>query len=417
MSDRNTRALARELARLQRRLDRFETHSQGWARSVEESSLDFYDENDLLRLSIGKQADGSYSVRSPEGEVPPAPTEPDVINLGDGLVVVTWDGRFEERYSGDFRNVRVHIDSDGGAAFVPSRNNQVGAIWARRGGSIVAVTESDVDNAVYVKLVATNNAGQVGPASDAVLVDEADEDGIGEDEEELEWEADDYYVLTAGDVTSGIATIPLSEEPEVESVVLVLGGVPQQPTEYTVNYEARTITFPLAGWETAGLRFWVHYAYQRISGGVIVPFATSGWRHLQVAKSDSTDRSGTAFDDSTWAVAAAPFGDGAQPPYSWPNYVSPWAAATSLWTRRQVAVDPQAAVVITVRSECAVIYWNGTQVGTFGNPNADSPGVEYEVVIPTPDVLATNVLAVRYIDDNVTDSGAGCYGDTEVRYQ
>lgn len=74
-------------------------------------------------------------------------------------------------------------------------------------------------------------------------------------------EADDNYVLTADDVAAGVFTWPLSHRPIDESVLAYWLSVAQRPTEYTVNYDDQTITWPLGGFEQAGDQFWFHYAY------------------------------------------------------------------------------------------------------------------------------------------------------------
>lgn len=76
-------------------------------------------------------------------------------------------------------------------------------------------------------------------------------------------EADDNYVLTADDVAAGVFTWPLSHRPIDESVLAYWLSVAQRPTEYTVNYDDQTITWPLSGFEKAGDRFWVHYWYRK----------------------------------------------------------------------------------------------------------------------------------------------------------
>lgn len=87
------------------------------------------------------------------------------------------------------------------------------------------------------------------------------------------YEADDTHTLTATDITAGTVTFPLTHRPLDESLKAWLGGVFQEPTEYTINYAAKTITWPLDGWESAGLRIAVHYAYRPalVSETVVIP--------------------------------------------------------------------------------------------------------------------------------------------------
>ena len=76
----------------------------------------------------------------------------------------------------------------------------------------------------------------------------------------LRFEADDYHVITASEVTAGTATVSLSHRPVAESLVAVL-GIPQRPSNYTVDYDTQMITWPLTGFEPEGSEIWVHYAY------------------------------------------------------------------------------------------------------------------------------------------------------------
>ena len=88
--------------------------------------------------------------------------------------------------------------------------------------------------------------------------------------EEVLWEKDDAYTLTAADVTAGSFTFQLSHIPIEESVQAAWGGVTQAPTEYGVD-EDGLVTWPLEGFELAGDVFSFHYQYLQ---GVAEP--TSG---------------------------------------------------------------------------------------------------------------------------------------------
>lgn len=87
----------------------------------------------------------------------------------------------------------------------------------------------------------------------------------------IRFEADDTYVLTAGDITAASASIPLTHRPVVEGLTAVLASIPQRPTNYTINYDTRRLTMPLSGWEKSGDRVWVHYAYRKGVGTATIP--------------------------------------------------------------------------------------------------------------------------------------------------
>lgn len=262
MTDPEVRALAREIVWLRRHVRQLEVASQAAYRSVEEGSFDFYDEDGILRERVGKQLDGTYGRQTVKGVVPPAPTEPDVVVISDGVVAVTWDGRFEEAYDGkgDFRNVQIHLGDS--ADFATSRQTQEGAIFARRGGTVVVVTESDVDAPQYVRLVATNRAGEAGPPSVATLVDEEDADNVEEEDEELEFYADTHAVTAPGP-----QSIQLTYEPEQESEHLYWNGLYQPGSEW--SRVGQTITVPdAAGHLATGDELVVEYAYFHIGEDV-----------------------------------------------------------------------------------------------------------------------------------------------------
>lgn len=246
--------LAREIAQLKRHIRQVEVASQAAFRSIEEGSIDVYDEDGNLRERFGKQTDGSYGRKSIKGEPPPAPTEPDVVTVKDGLIVVTWDGRFEERYAeGEFRNVQIHLGDT--IDFTPTRNTQEGAIFARRGGSVVVVTDSDTDNPQYVRLVATNHAGEASAPSVAVLVDEEDPDALDDELEVLEFWQDTHTVTTPG-----TQSIQLTYEPEQESEHLYWNGLYQPASEWTRLDQTITVPDP-DGYLEVGDELVVEYAY------------------------------------------------------------------------------------------------------------------------------------------------------------
>jgi hypothetical protein len=217
----------------------------------------------------------------------------------------------------------------------------------------------------------------------------------------IRFEADDVYVLTADDVTAGVATFPLSHRPIDESVDARWRTVSQEPTEYTVNYDAKTITWPLDGFEQAGDRIWVHYAYRK---GVrtnkieeIIGFDSSGWKYLpDVAADDTTDRSAPGFDDSSWATGTAPIN---------------WTAGSSLkcWLRRKFPLCSGVTMHFYIEDH-ANVYVNGQLVIQlpFKGSGVSHSDKTVEYTIPESALAATgeNTLAIEAIDDNASEAWA-----------
>lgn len=147
------------------------------------------------------------------------------------------------------------------------------------------------------------------------------------------WEADDTYTLTAADITAGTATFPLSYRPLDESLMAVL-GIPQSPTEYSIDYAGQTITWPLDGWEQAGDVIWVHYEYQvGVRNLLNIPMGAV-WKYA-TGLGSSTTYAQPAFDDSAWSEGATPFGYGSP----WSTYspsTGPLASLSNVWLRMHV---------------------------------------------------------------------------------
>lgn len=144
--------------------------------------------------------------------------------------------------------------------------------------------------------------------------------------------------------------------------------------------------------------------------GPLVSFEAAGWKWLQVGRTDATDYSAPAFDDTSWATVAAAFGDGgdmAQP--GLPAHTTLWQKTTRMWARRTLTgITPGVDITGTIRSdEESVIYLDGVQVWA-GSPN----GYEMPVTIDAADVTGSSmVLAVRTTD---ASGSLGCYFDLEL---
>lgn len=229
-------------------------------------------------------------------------------------------------------------------------------------------------------------------------------------------EAHDAYTLTAADKTAGTATIPLSHAPIDESVKLTFGTVPQEPSNYTVNYDAATITFPLAGWESAGRRFSMHYWYVRGPVKVPVPAAP-----VVIGSTTAEGSSGTlslalpaGWQSGDLFVLAANF-EAAVPASSSDTRIQGTVSTAAqgvkvFWGHLTASTSPivvtgqafRDAGVLSVYRDVTV---SGSAVGTVpGRP------------IPAPQVASSGAVVVSVMTENapvagtaVTESGSSNY--------
>src|SRR5699024_9486826 len=121
---------ARQLADYGRRLRHLETVPQLSNSSLDDHGMPVYDADGNLSVTLGKQADGTYSARPVRGPIPPAPVGLDAE--GDaGLVHASWQGVFwaGAAFPRDFEAVEVLVDGnvhgaihdpDGGSVTVPA---------------------------------------------------------------------------------------------------------------------------------------------------------------------------------------------------------------------------------------------------------------------------------------------------------
>jgi hypothetical protein len=147
-----------------------------------------------------------------------------------------------------------------------------------------------------------------------------------------------------------------------------------------------------------------------VTGGTILAFESSSWKWLQVTRTDATDYSAAAFDDSGWSSAAAAFGDGGNmADHSGPAHTTTWAKTTRMWARRTLTgMTIGGDLFATIRVDRDIVIWlDGTQVYS-GSPD----GVQATATIDGSYVTATSmVLAVRATDEADSE---GDYFDLEL---
>ncbi|MFK0279557.1 beta strand repeat-containing protein [Streptomyces sp. NPDC090499] len=152
---------------LEDRIANLERANQLNQASIEGGALDIYDEDGVLKGSVGVQIDGTVAlVPEPENtDPPPTPAAPTVDSALAGLDI-TWSGQWadSEAAPSDFALVQVHVGTS--ADFTPNAATQVSQINDVTGGKATVHVEGY--DPVWVRLVAVNTAALTGDPSDAV---------------------------------------------------------------------------------------------------------------------------------------------------------------------------------------------------------------------------------------------------------
>ncbi|MCX5182662.1 hypothetical protein [Streptomyces sp. NBC_00268] len=161
----DAKRLAQLLADYDRRLQALERTTQASYTSIEGGSLDIYDDEGVLKGSVGVQPDGGVALVPVNTPPPPTPTPPTVQSVLAGLLI-GWDGLWDDSYETptDFALVQVHVGA--AADFTPDLTTQVATITAQLGGT--ATVHIEGYDPVWVRLVAQNTAAVTGPSSTAV---------------------------------------------------------------------------------------------------------------------------------------------------------------------------------------------------------------------------------------------------------
>ncbi|MFF4276112.1 beta strand repeat-containing protein [Streptomyces sp. NPDC001536] len=160
-----TKQLAAYFKGLEDRIAALERTNQLTNASIEDGSLDIYDDEGTLRASFGVQEDGTVAVAVVNSDPPPTPTPPTVTPALKGLTV-GWDGQWADADTtpADFSHVQVHVLA---SADVEPDTTAPSALISAASGAEVAVVVDDFEPR-WVRLVAINSAALAGSASDAV---------------------------------------------------------------------------------------------------------------------------------------------------------------------------------------------------------------------------------------------------------
>ena len=131
--------------------------------TIEDGAIKDRDADGTLRTVIGRQHDGTHTIRHVDGPVPPQPTAP-AVEVDGPVLRVAWDGQFAagEPTPEDFSRVDVHITAAG-------RDTVAGNLGTREGSAVVLKAQTSGEHTVT--LVARSLSGKSSTHSEAVVVD------------------------------------------------------------------------------------------------------------------------------------------------------------------------------------------------------------------------------------------------------
>lgn len=216
----------------------------------------------------------------------------------------------------------------------------------------------------------------------------------------------------------------LTFDPIDDSWNVGMGWPWDENSEFSISGQVLTVLDPTSlfrGIAANGPRtLRVEYAY--LTGvpasptTVIVAFEATGWKYLQVGIGDSTNRSGTGFDDSAWATGQAGFGVDTSTGFSLVFPVNTaWANNSRLWLRRTVPEGSSYEVSVRVDDSC-ILYWNGTQFATAaGASTSESAASAGPFSVPSGLVTSgVQVFAARFEDGAVGPGGGIALADVQI---
>lgn len=113
---RDARDFAAIIAQMQRQISDLQRAARLGNSSIEDGTLDVYDDEGTTSLAVGKQYDGTYVAATLSGPIPPTPSAPIVAPVIGGLLI-RWDGAYEDPDAVapmDFARVEVHLSDVAG---------------------------------------------------------------------------------------------------------------------------------------------------------------------------------------------------------------------------------------------------------------------------------------------------------------
>lgn len=148
--------------------------------SIEQGSIQEYDGEGTLVSVVGEQFDGTHTVVSVSGPIPPEPTPP-IITLGPNQIEARWSGKFVAgEYSPmDFSHVSLHLSDQ--EFFDPDNTTQRATITGESGDAVMVMVEP---GEWYAAFVAVSESGKWSDMSEIVYceVPEAIDPGALTDE-------------------------------------------------------------------------------------------------------------------------------------------------------------------------------------------------------------------------------------------
>lgn len=226
----------------------------------------------------------------------------------------------------------------------------------------------------------------------------------------------------AGDVISTSYTSIANYRPV--SFAVTSGSLPTGLTLSTTGEVAGTVT-------ASGLYSWTVTATDATGNTAslddtadypeVLNAQLSDWRYLQITTTDTTDRSSVGFDDSSWSVGAAPFGDQSSTYPGATTYDSrfsstaatDWDGAHDMWMRRTLtllAVPAGGLSVTTFMDNAFNMYFNGVAVHTesFSADPVGGAGRQFTI---TSDNLVAGDNIISIWASNHDGGSTYCYFD------
>lgn len=152
------RALARQVADLQRQMRTLARAAQGPRRSVDvgEGGTTYYSEDGTPLLQVGVGEDGEFGLINIDPSIPPTPEAPDV-EPAIQAIRIAWDGTFvDDNWTTSMSHVEVHVSDT--PDFEATDATQVTTFTSQMGGEFMFATPNDPDPK-YVALVAVSLSG------------------------------------------------------------------------------------------------------------------------------------------------------------------------------------------------------------------------------------------------------------------